>query len=620
VNSPNDSGIAKARWYDFNTTGATDPSVPIPLYQSGEINPGTGVFTSFPSAAIDPAGDIGMTYVESSANEDMSMYFTGKGLSESTMEQPLLLLGGDSALSAPDGSPHRAGDYSGTTVDIDSNGNPTNAFWSANEYTNGGYWATGLVNFSISVSLPAADMAVTASGPSTVTAGTNATYTITITNTGPNAAQGVVLTDSLPAGSTFVSITQTSGTDSFSFAQSGGSVTETATASIASGNSDTFNVIVFAPFSLNNGAAFNDAASVAASNPDPNSANNSATVTGSIVNTNTNADLAVTVSGPASASEGNTVTYNITVTNSGPSSASGVTLSDTLPSNLTYKSATASQGTFNVSGGVVTFSAGSMVSGGTFTASVTALVTEDGSTSDTATVSSSNPDPNATNNNASATTSFTEPAINVSGPIHTKNRRLTNFQVATFTHANGVEPASAFTATINWGDGTNSAGTITLSGTTYSVKGTHTYTSSGSHTITTSVSETAGPGGILVEGTPARRAGAKPRSETSNTVNATLSEQWFAQQRFERMGAPVGNNMSMTGSNFNIASVTGATSASCASSRVSELAAICATGGGHDTGSDLYFRLLGQFESQADFNSLFGKVVLLPHLSRDRPA
>jgi hypothetical protein len=79
-------------------------------------------------------------------------------------------------------------------------------------------------------------------------------------------------------------------------------------------------------------------------------------------------------------------------------------------------------------------------------------------------------------NNASATTSFTEPAINVSGPIHTKNRRLSNVQVATFTHANGVEPASAFMATINWGDGTTSAGTITLSGTTYSVKGTHTYT------------------------------------------------------------------------------------------------------------------------------------------------
>ena len=54
---------------------------------------------------------------------------------------------------------------------------------------------------------------------------------------------------------------------------------------------------VSAPSSLANGAAFNDTASVGASNPDPNTANNTATVTGSVVNNNPNADLAVSVSG-----------------------------------------------------------------------------------------------------------------------------------------------------------------------------------------------------------------------------------------------------------------------------------------------------------------------------------
>jgi uncharacterized repeat protein (TIGR01451 family) len=130
--------------------------------------------------------------------------------------------------------------------------------------------------------LPSTDMAVTATGPSTVTGGTNATYTLTITNNGPSAAQGVVLNDVLPAGSTFVSMTQTSGTDSFSFGQSGGSVGETATGSIASGSSDTFTLTVFAPATLKYGAPFNDTATVSASNPDPNLANNHATVTGSI--------------------------------------------------------------------------------------------------------------------------------------------------------------------------------------------------------------------------------------------------------------------------------------------------------------------------------------------------
>jgi uncharacterized repeat protein (TIGR01451 family) len=130
--------------------------------------------------------------------------------------------------------------------------------------------------------LPSTDMAVIAAGPSTVNGGTNATYTLTITNNGPSVAQGVVLNDLLPRGSTFVSMTQTSGTDSFALAQSGGSATETATANIASGSSDTFTLVVFAPASLKYGATFNDTATLSASNPDPNLANNSATVTGSV--------------------------------------------------------------------------------------------------------------------------------------------------------------------------------------------------------------------------------------------------------------------------------------------------------------------------------------------------
>jgi uncharacterized repeat protein (TIGR01451 family) len=241
---------------------------------------------------------------------------------------------------------------------------------------------------------------------------------------------------------------------------------------------------------LGNGAPFNDTASISASNPDPNTANNSATVTGSVVNINPNADLAVNISGPSSANEGDMVTYNITVTNAGPASATGVSLTDTLGSILNFKSATTGQGTFSVSGGVVTFTVGTIASGGTVNASVTAQALEDGSTSNNASVTSSSPDPNTANNTASATTSFAEPAITVSAPIRTRSTTLTNFQVATFTHASGVEPTSAFSATINWGDGTTSAGNISLSGTTYTVTGSHTYSGGSRHTVTTTVVET----------------------------------------------------------------------------------------------------------------------------------
>ena len=64
---------------------------------------------------------------------------------------------------------------------------------------------------------------------------------------------------------------------------------------------------------------------------------------------------------------------------------------------------------------------------------------------------------------------------------------MSNSAVATFTHANGVEPAGNYTATINWGDGKTSTGTITQSGATYTVKGSHTYSKSGTYTVTTTV-------------------------------------------------------------------------------------------------------------------------------------
>src|SRR5207247_1949057 len=50
-----------------------------------------------------------------------------------------------------------------------------------------------------------ADVAVTKTGPATVTAFGSITYTLTATNNGPNSSTSVVLTDTLPAGVSFVS-------------------------------------------------------------------------------------------------------------------------------------------------------------------------------------------------------------------------------------------------------------------------------------------------------------------------------------------------------------------------------------------------------------------------------
>ena len=52
---------------------------------------------------------------------------------------------------------------------------------------------------------PQADLAITKTGPASVVAGTNVVYTITVTNTGPSNAEGVVVTDVTPMGLNWVS-------------------------------------------------------------------------------------------------------------------------------------------------------------------------------------------------------------------------------------------------------------------------------------------------------------------------------------------------------------------------------------------------------------------------------
>src|SRR5579885_2247823 len=52
-----------------------------------------------------------------------------------------------------------------------------------------------------------ADVQTTKTGPASVLAAANFSYTITVTNMGPSTAAGILVTDTLPAGVTFVSAT-----------------------------------------------------------------------------------------------------------------------------------------------------------------------------------------------------------------------------------------------------------------------------------------------------------------------------------------------------------------------------------------------------------------------------
>ncbi|MGH7137873.1 MAG: DUF4214 domain-containing protein, partial [Pirellulales bacterium] len=92
---------------------------------------------------------------------------------------------------------------------------------------------------------------------------------------------------------------------------------------------------------------------------------------------------------------------------------------------------------------------------------------------------------------ATSTATITEPSITLS-PLAVsgfERSSLANVAVATFTHGNGVEAAGNFAATIDWGDGTVSTGTVSESGTIYTVSGSHTYLDEGSFKIAVHVSD-----------------------------------------------------------------------------------------------------------------------------------
>jgi uncharacterized repeat protein (TIGR01451 family) len=88
---------------------------------------------------------------------------------------------------------------------------------------------------------PLADVAIAKTGPSRVIAGQNVEYTITVTNNGPETASNVVVTDPIPAGTTFVSATPSQGSCS------GTTTVICNLGAIANGGSATITLVVTAP-------------------------------------------------------------------------------------------------------------------------------------------------------------------------------------------------------------------------------------------------------------------------------------------------------------------------------------------------------------------------------------
>jgi len=130
------------------------------------------------------------------------------------------------------------------------------------------------------------------------------------------------------------------------------------------------------------------------------------------------ANLGITkTAGPNPVTTGSRLTYTIGVSNAGPSEATGVGVSDSLPNGVTFVSATPSQGSCTGTS-AISCSLGSLASGGSATVTIIVTPTQAGSVSNTASVSANETDPNTANNSATAVTTVNAPPsmLTAAGP------------------------------------------------------------------------------------------------------------------------------------------------------------------------------------------------------------
>ena len=233
--------------------------------------------------------------------------------------------------------------------------------------------------------LAVADIAVSKSGPANVYAGTNFDYIITVTNLGPGAAASLSVTDNLPSAVGFVSAT--TGTTI-----NGSLVVWTNLGSLAAGAATNLTVTVTAPVT---GASLTNLAAGGSPTSDPNPTNNTSLPV--FTGVTPLADVSVSKTGPAGIIFGTNFSYTISVTNFGPSIATAVSVTDSLPAGLVFVSSVPAT-TTNASSQVIWPDLGDFAANTGTSLTLTVFSTARGMMTNIATGGSPVLDPDPTNN------------------------------------------------------------------------------------------------------------------------------------------------------------------------------------------------------------------------------